>query len=50
MVTNAADGALESCTPVIMPGDTPTIVDSLEEASETCECRYCGHYPCGCGG
>jgi len=49
-LTDAADRALENHALLLAAGDTLTTVESGEEAPEMYECRYCGHYPCGCGG
>ena len=50
MVIDLADEPLEDHVSVTVADDKPTIVDLEEEAAGMQECRYCGYYPCGCGG
>jgi len=52
MVKDLADGPKEDSAWDVMADNQPVILNPKkeEEPEKTLECKYCGHYPCGCGG
>jgi hypothetical protein len=50
MVKDLVDETREDTASELEPDDLPVVAGPEEEPADTQECRYCGHYPCGCGG
>lgn len=47
---DVADETTHDAPPVLEADPVPVILHPDDEPTDTQECEYCGHFPCGCGG